>query len=41
MMILRWKDVFQGLEDATDRTRSLMDMLLGLVTRNSRPKAIL
>jgi uncharacterized protein len=41
MVILRWKDVFQGLEDATDRTRSLMDMLVGLVTRNSRPKAVL
>jgi uncharacterized protein len=41
MVILRWKDVFQGLENATDRTRSLMDMLVGLVTRNSRPKAVL
>jgi uncharacterized protein len=41
MVILRWKDVFQGLEDATDRTRSLMDMLVGLVARNSQPRAVL
>ena len=41
MVILRWKDVFQGLEDAIDRTRSLMDMLVGLVARNSRPRAVL
>jgi len=40
-VILRWKDVFQGLEDATDRTRSLMDMLVGLVARNSQPRAVL
>jgi predicted phosphate transport protein (TIGR00153 family) len=30
MVILRWKDIFQGLEDAVDRLRSLMDMLSGL-----------
>jgi len=30
MVILRWKDIFQGLEDAVDRSRSLMDMLAGL-----------
>ena len=30
MVILRWKDIFQGLEDAVDRSRSLMDMLTGL-----------
>lgn len=41
MVILRWKDVFQGLEDATDRTRSLMDMLVGLVARNSQPRDVL
>jgi uncharacterized protein len=32
MVILRWKDVFQGLEDAVDRSRSLMDMLAGLAS---------
>jgi predicted phosphate transport protein (TIGR00153 family) len=41
MVILRWKDVFQGLEDAIDHTRSLMDMLAGLVAKNSRPSAAL
>ena len=35
MVILRWKDVFQGLEDAVDRCRSLMDMLAGLASVNS------
>jgi uncharacterized protein len=35
MVILRWKDIFQGLEDAVDRCRSLMDMLAGLVSVNS------
>lgn len=30
MVILRWKDIFQGLEDAVDRSRSLMDRLAGL-----------
>jgi predicted phosphate transport protein (TIGR00153 family) len=37
MVILRWKDIFQGLEDAIDRTRSLMDMLAGLVAKSSQP----
>jgi predicted phosphate transport protein (TIGR00153 family) len=41
MVILRWKDVFQGLEDAIDKTRSLMDMLVGLVARNTQPRAVL
>ena len=41
MVILRWKDVFQGLEDAIDRTRSLMDMLVGMVARNSQPRDVL
>jgi uncharacterized protein len=41
MVILRWKDVFQGLEDAIDRSRSLLDMLAGLVAKNSRPRATL
>ncbi len=36
MVILRWKDIFQGLEDAIDRTRSLMDMLAGLVAKSAR-----
>jgi predicted phosphate transport protein (TIGR00153 family) len=36
MLILRWKDVFQGLEDAIDRTRSLTDMLAGLVVKRSQ-----
>jgi predicted phosphate transport protein (TIGR00153 family) len=35
MVILRWKDIFQGLEDAVDRCRSLMDMLAGLVSVHS------
>jgi predicted phosphate transport protein (TIGR00153 family) len=36
MVVLRWKDVFQGLEDAIDGTRSLMDMLAGMVVRHSQ-----
>jgi predicted phosphate transport protein (TIGR00153 family) len=35
MVILRWKDIFQGLEDAVDRSRWLMDMLAGLTPRGS------
>jgi predicted phosphate transport protein (TIGR00153 family) len=35
MVILRWKDIFQGLEDAVDRSRSLMDMLAGLASTRS------
>jgi uncharacterized protein len=35
MVILRWKDIFQGLEDAVDRSRSLMDMVAGLVSNQS------
>jgi predicted phosphate transport protein (TIGR00153 family) len=35
MVILRWKDIFQGLEDAIDHTRSLMDLLAGLAAKSS------
>ena len=31
MVVIRWKDVYQGLEDAIDRTRQAMDILRGLV----------
>jgi uncharacterized protein len=35
MVVLRWKDVFQGLEDAIDRTRQAMDIVQGLVLKHS------
>ena len=35
MLVIRWKDVYQGLEDAIDRTRQAMDILQGLVVKHS------
>ena len=35
MMVIRWKDVYQGLEDAIDRSRQAMDILHGLVVKHS------
>jgi hypothetical protein len=35
MVVIRWKDVYQGLEDAIDRTRQAMDILNGLVVKHS------
>ena len=35
MLVIRWKDVYQGLEDAIDRTRQAMDILNGLVVKHS------
>jgi uncharacterized protein len=35
MLVIRWKDVYQGLEDAIDRTRQAMDILHGLVVKHS------
>jgi uncharacterized protein len=35
MLVIRWKDVYQGLEDAIDRTRQAMDILHGLVVKRS------
>ena len=35
MMVIRWKDVYQGLEDAIDRSRQAMDILHGLVAKHS------
>jgi uncharacterized protein Yka (UPF0111/DUF47 family) len=35
MVVIRWKDVYQGLEDAIDRTRQAMDILQGLVVKRS------
>ncbi len=35
MLVIRWKDVLQGLEDAIDRTRQAMDLLSGLVVKHS------
>jgi len=35
MLVIRWKDIFQGLEDAIDRTRQAMDILHGLVLKHS------
>jgi predicted phosphate transport protein (TIGR00153 family) len=35
MMVIRWKDVYQGLEDAIDRSRQAMDILHGLVVKRS------
>ena len=30
MMVIRWKDVFDGLENAVDRARQAMDILRGM-----------
>jgi uncharacterized protein Yka (UPF0111/DUF47 family) len=35
MLVIRWKDVLQGLEDGIDRTRQAMDLLNGLVVKQS------
>jgi uncharacterized protein len=35
MLVIRWKDVLQGLEDAIDRTRQAMDILQGLVVKHA------
>jgi uncharacterized protein Yka (UPF0111/DUF47 family) len=35
MMVIRWKDVYQGLEDAIDRSRQAIDILHGLVVKHS------
>jgi predicted phosphate transport protein (TIGR00153 family) len=35
MLVIRWKDVLQRLEDAIDRTRQAMDILQGLVVKHS------
>jgi predicted phosphate transport protein (TIGR00153 family) len=35
MLVIRWKDVLQGLEDGIDRTRQAMDLLSGLVVKQS------
>jgi uncharacterized protein len=35
MLVIRWKDIYQGLEDAIDRTRQAMDILHGLEIKTS------
>jgi uncharacterized protein len=35
MLVIRWKDVLQSLEDAIDRTRQAMDILHGLVLKRA------
>lgn len=35
MLVLRWKDVYQGLEDAVDRTRRAMDLIGGISLKYS------
>jgi predicted phosphate transport protein (TIGR00153 family) len=35
MLVVRWKDVLQSLEDAIDRTRQAMDILHGFVLKHS------
>jgi predicted phosphate transport protein (TIGR00153 family) len=35
MLVIRWKDVLQGLEDAIDRTRQAMDILHGFALKHS------
>jgi uncharacterized protein Yka (UPF0111/DUF47 family) len=35
MLVIRWKDILQGLEDGIDRTRQAMDLLNGLVIKHS------
>jgi predicted phosphate transport protein (TIGR00153 family) len=33
MLVIRWKDIFEGLENAIDRTRQTMDILHGLALK--------
>ena len=35
MVVIRWKDVYQGLEDSIDRTRQAMDILNGLMIKRA------
>jgi predicted phosphate transport protein (TIGR00153 family) len=35
MLVIRWKDVLHGLEDAIDRSRQAMDILHGLMLKHS------
>jgi predicted phosphate transport protein (TIGR00153 family) len=35
MLVIRWKDVLQSLEDAIDRTRQAMDILHGFVLKHA------
>jgi uncharacterized protein len=35
MVVIRWKDVYQGLEDSIDRTRQAMDILNGLMMKRA------
>lgn len=35
MLVIRWKDILQVLEDAIDRTRQAMDILRGFVLKRS------
>jgi hypothetical protein len=33
MQVIRWKDIFEGLENTVDRARQAMDILHGLTLR--------
>lgn len=35
MLVIGWKDVYQGLEDAIHGTRQAMNILHGLVVKNA------
>ena len=35
MLVIRWKDILQGLENAIDRSRQAMDILHGFVLKHS------
>jgi hypothetical protein len=34
-LVIRWRDVYPGLEDAIDRSRQAMDILHGLAVKHS------
>jgi uncharacterized protein len=35
IVVIRWKDVYQGLEDSIDRCRQAADMLQGIIVKHS------
>ncbi len=35
MLVIRWKDIYQGLENAIDRSRQAMDIVHGLAVKHS------
>ena len=34
MMVIRWKDIFERLEDAIDSTETAMNIMSGIIIKN-------